>query len=703
MVDTKKPSAKDLTQTGKPSQRIIEFIDELRKRINQYDIDGVEGWREKMRIARNMRQGIKRITDYPYPGAPDIPLPETEKVTRKQKPRFVLAVTSQKKYMTIRAMEGIQAVTAEVKEMAKKCTLAMNFLFRRPQMEWTHKLTLNSDRFLEKGHCIFKCIEEYSAKLVNRTIDIEKDFTEEQLTEFKLLSKEEKREFVANRWGLDPEHPQDETTLTRILKEFSSGKKVIQFTTEEVASLPNVVVPPPEKVFVSKGTTDIDNATRITNEFFWSEQKLVELAHSDILIKDKVLKIIEEHKNTSLKQGDDSFNERVKDQLEGVDDSTTGGELYRIHETITWYQPDKNKQFEKWVFIYFADIADPEESLIHWGPYSYEFRGWNYVKYDNEILDDRYYSSRGVPEQIRAIQEFMEKSMNNMLIRDEVNNAPMYTVLNTANIESDTLRFIPGQRIDVNTHDDIKPLNQPSNVDVSSERINQSLKAYAEEYVGIADQLFRNATNRSGGKTLGEIQIGVGTAQFTASLDILNWIDAIRKVYEKVFYIMQERLTTPLVINDTVITREDFQFIPDITVNGSLEMADKTLQEQKAIARLQMARQGMADGIATREDLFNAYEDFYDKTGVKEPLDFITDPKEIARQQITALENQVAQVQNILQNLNVQVAEADNTLKQIENQTRRKNNGETPEETQRRAARARQAASPQRQAVRRNI
>jgi hypothetical protein len=624
-----------------------------------------------MRIARNMRQGIKRQTDFPYPDAPDIPLPETDKIIRKHKPRFVLAVTSGKKLMDIRPQEGTQPVNEEMKISAKKATMAMNWLFRRPDMQWLRKLTLQADRFLEKGHCVFKIVENFKSRMVNKVVDMS-EFQDEQKAAFAKLPRDQKEEFLANRYGLDPENERDAKTISEIIRDFEKEKAVIKFVTEEVTNLADVSCPLPERIYVPKDTTGIDTANRVSNDFFWSEQELVQLALNDVLLKDKVLEILKNKKSSITKDKEDEVNEQVKDTLEGIDDTDSGGELYRIRETEAWYQPKDNAPFERWLFTYFPDILSPEESLIQWMPYPYEFEGWNYVKHDNEVLDDRYRSARGIPEQIRAIQEVMEKSINNMLIRDELNNAPMYTVRNTANIIADTIRFIPGQKINVNDHDDIRQLSQQANVDVSSERILQLLKAYAEEYVGISDQLFKNPTNTAGNKTLGEIQIGVTETQFAANLDILNWIESVRKVYEKVFFVMQERLTKPLVINGTIITREDFQFIPDITVNGSLELADKALQQQRSQLRLERARQSVQDGTSTLEDLFNAYEDYYEKDGVKEPLDYITDPNEIAKQKITALMNQIAQLNNILQDTQSEIAQADNTLRQIDQQIKRK-------------------------------
>ena len=123
MVDSKKPSIKDQSETKPLSDADKDFFIKLRSKVISQDIESTLGWRDKLRIARNMRQGIKRHTDFPYPGAPDIPLPETDKIIRKHKPRFVMSILSGKRLLQIRPLEGVQIVDDEMKESAKKATM----------------------------------------------------------------------------------------------------------------------------------------------------------------------------------------------------------------------------------------------------------------------------------------------------------------------------------------------------------------------------------------------------------------------------------------------------------------------------------------------------------------------------------------------------------------------------------------------------
>jgi len=683
MAEIREPSTKEQTETSGFTQKMEDFLNEVRNRVLQFDIDGSLIWLEKMRIARNMRQGIKRVTNFPYPGAPDIPLPEVDKLIRKQKAKMVLAAVSGKNYMSIKPLEGVQNVDDAMKQKAEKAEMAMNNLFTSPKMDWKMKLTLQADGTLEKGFCIFKIIEKFESNLVNRVLDVERDFTKEQVDQFRQANRQEKEAEIIRRFGLDPEIETDKQTIKKVLKDFGKGTKIIRFTTEEVTSLPDVIIPPSEKIYVPKDTTEIQKAARITHEFFLSEHDLRLRALQGVYDKAKVDKILED--KSALRRDDDTLNEKTKDRLEGVAEGQDSGEMFKMHEIMVWWQKSKDKPAERWVFTLFADVGsvkktgetkDSGDAVVAFKPYPFEAEGWNYVKHNNEIMDQRYRSSRGIPEQIRSIVEFLERSMNNMLIRDEVNNAPMWTVLSTSSLKSNNVRFLPGSKFEVGSHDEIRKMDNINNVDVSSERINQLLKAYAEEYLGVSDQLFRNATNEGGGKTLGEIKLGVSRDQFISGLEIMLWLDSLRKVYEKVFQVFKERLTGSIFINNVEITREDFDFVPNILPNGSEEMADKQLQAQKSVTRLNLSRQAVEDGVATPDDVFNAYQEFFEKDGVTNPDNFTTDPKVILQEQITQLQQQAQQLNQMIAQQNQVLQQGDQALEGVENKLREGQGGE---------------------------
>jgi hypothetical protein len=206
--------------------------------------------------------------------------------------------------------------------------------------------------------------------------------------------------------------------------------------------------------------------------------------------------------------------------------------------------------------------------------------------------------------------------------------------------------MIPGAKLPVRQIGaEIKQLNQFPKPDPASTEIMNLLKAYIEEYRAVADQLFRNATNQGGGKTLGEIQIGIQQNSGPLNLDVISWNETLSRTYQKVFNILYERLDESIFIDGEEIVREDFNFPAVVKSNGDLEVANEQLATQKAAMRLQAISNPVFADCVNSEDKYNALKDWLEKDGIKDPDQFCTDPKIIAQEQIAQLQGQLQQLQ----------------------------------------------------------
>ncbi len=623
---------------GKLSKHLVDAITKLRGRVTN-DKSNMETWKRKMIIANNQRLGVKRKTDFPYTGAPDVPVPETDKVIKKSTPALILSAWAPKKKVLVTVEDGTEA-SPQLKEKAKRSELAMNSHITSTKVDFLNKITLAADYAKQYGHCIYRVFEEFKTTTIHKVIDLE-EFPEEEIENLKTLSGPQKELFIADRFNLDPEEDKDKEIIADIIKQFNDGKKIIEFDMEEISSFPNFEVPLPTKVIVPNYATDIDTCPRITYEIFRTRQQMEEKFDDETFIR----KDLNEIKVDSPSKDDDDLNEQRKGWDEGITSQADDSELYRLHIVNTYYKPDKDGKAQRWVFVFFADVGDAETSLLYSKPFHFEFETWDYDKYDNEVKDPRFHNSRGEPEMIRGLHEIMEKAINNMLIRDEINNMPMWEVLNTSDILDTHTTMRPGKKLPVTAiGQEIAQLNQNTKVDLSSERIMQIVKANIEEYRGITDQLFRNATNAGGGKTLGEIQEGVKQTLPSQNLDVIRFNNTLSKVYKKMFLIFKERIGKPMVINGITVTRDDFDFPAEVKSNGNLEVADADRATQKAMNRLQVAVNMEQAGISDKEDTFNAYQDWLEKDGVKEPDKFSTDPKQIMQTQLAQLQQQVQQL-----------------------------------------------------------
>jgi hypothetical protein len=173
----------------------------------------------------------------------------------------------------------------------------------------------------------------------------------------------------------------------------------------------------------------------------------------------------------------------------------------------------------------------------------------------------------------------------------------------------------------------------------------QITKGYVEEYQSSNDYLFRNATNAGGGKTLGEINVGIQHNSGPLNLEIISWNETLSRVYQKMFDIMKERMGDSMYIEGVEITREDFNFPAEVRSNGELELADQNLMTQKAMARVQVLLNPALQDIVNSEDRYNALKDWLEKDGVKDPDLFCTNPMEIMQTQLAQMQQQVQQMQ----------------------------------------------------------
>ena len=627
-MEIKDPKSQFKTEAGKLSKYENDAVKELRKKIRGDD-DARASWKSKMAIAENQRMGVGRYTNLPYENAPDIPLPETDKLIKKAVSTLVLSSWMPKKLATIKPIFGI-SLNPENTQLLANAEAEFNAMLRNANTDLFNKLCLAADTGKTMGHALFRVYKEFRTVINHYEIDLN-DLDEEgiDIERIKALGHDEKVELLAKQLALDPADEDDNEVIEGIIEQFDDGNDIIEYDLNKVISTPNLAVDIPTKVFVPRSTTDIGSSERITREEWWTERAIQDGIDKEIFRDVGKLKELLEKTND-----DDDSVEKQKAQNEGVSEKGES-DLYRVEIVNCYHKRKESDKEQRWIFMFLADLSDSDDATLFSKPFPYDFDEWDYEKYNNEIKDKRYYNPRGVPEQVRAIQEIMERSVNNMLIRDEYNNMPLFKVLSSSEIADSTMAVAPGDKLIVGDMGEIEYVNKANAVDLSSERIMQYLKATVEEYQGVNDQLFRNATNKGGGKTLGEIEVGMQATAPIHSVDIINWNSTISKVYTKLFNIFLEckEMTIP--------------FPVEVRSNGNLEVSDQELATRKAYTRLVVAGEIMKQGapIMNLEDFYNAYKDWLEKDGVKDPELFSTHPAEVLKDQLGQMFQQLKQLQ----------------------------------------------------------
>jgi hypothetical protein len=280
-----------------------------------------------------------------------------------------------------------------------------------------------------------------------------------------------------------------------------------------------------------------------------------------------------------------------------------------------------------------------------------------------ELKNVRWYSSRGIPEQIRGLHQTIEKMYNARLIRDEYNNAPMWRVSKQLGMSGDEIRFRPGQVVEAEAGE-IEQINKGVTVDVSSERLEQQAKAYAEEYLSIADFTQRNAVNAGGVRTATEIQAVQQNTGRQLGIDMALFLETLSEMASQMYMILKQSVDVPMKVGGVELTPEDFLVKVSVSWVGSLEATDQELQQAKALQRLQILQGGMAVGVVTPTNFYNAMRDWLSKDNdIENPDLYVTSPEDVLMSEV---EEQQSELVRMMNGFDVQVHPDDNDAVHIQ-------------------------------------
>lgn len=629
-----------ISQLGSPR---YEFVKKLAEKVRQDDMDR-QVWKDKQVVAYNARLGLKRRTNRPYPGAAEVPIPITDKFITKLKSMFVSVATLMKKQIVVTLDDG-EVATPETKASAERIERALNNLVKKRDFGWAKKVTLFVDYFLENGHAVFKVIEKFFSRTINRSIDLDDNFSEEDLKYLKSLKKDELRLILANREEMDLDDKDDLKQIDSAIQQFRAGKKTLKFVKKEVYSEPTVIPERGLRIIVPSSGTETQRLPRITHDLWMTYQELRVRADQGVYDKAAV-KALDPEGGTN----DDGLTNTSWAISEGLTTLDTKSGLFNVRECQTWYDD------EKWVFTWIENAGAPVSGnaestkdivILQELPLPYDHGLWTYVKHDYELKNTRWYSSRGVPEKIRGLHQTIEKMYNARLIRDELNNAPMWRVSKQLGLSGDEIRMRPGQVIQGEAGE-IEMLNKGITTDVSSERLEQQAKAYAEEYLSITDFSNRSAVNAGSARTATELQLINQASTRQVNMDIALFLDTLSEVANHMYLIVKQAVTRPTKIAGVELRPEDFLVKVIVSWSGSLDATDSSMQMQKAMNRMGIVMQyGQPAGIVTPDNVFNMLQDYIDKDpDVDVASKFITAPQSVSMSQMSQQQEEIVRMLN---------------------------------------------------------
>jgi len=670
---------------------IREFISDLVADVTQDDLSR-ETYLNKLINAYDQRMQNVNEDDVPWPGAPNYSMPWTDKHIRKRKAVEVAAFLNAKTLAKVNVAEGVfdppSPESAQVDPQtgqpipgtergqfelkAEKAETALN-LFLRKKMDWPSNMMLGIDYRLEKGRCYFKVFEGFEIKRMNRVLhlqDFVTIFGEDTIGALRELTESELMELLVGNtgFGFDIEDDDHVIIMKDIIKRFKAGEEDIEFVLPVVESKPVIEAIPPEDIIVPpEAQRNIQDNMRVTHEFWLTKKELLDAADTGKYNQ----KVVED----KLGSGSDSSGQDARRRIDIIKDLDEGitqveaGETYLIWE-IHHYKKRKGV-LEKWVATVFAKDSNAILSYIREPNGDDEFP---FVEVDFEIRDDRAYASRGIPEMLRNVQMIIDDQENNRIRRDIITNTPMFGIRRQSGLTSQSVQFIPGQAMMLdNPAQDMVPFNYLSTVQQASERIEQAVKVYGEEYIGSVD-FGLNAGQLpgvgKGSKTLGEIKFIAAEGQKITSLDFKILNDAISRVYKMVFNLLRDRMNQNIQLESSLITREDFNFPAEVVANGVIEESDKQFRMNQALQRMQVTAM-QSPAYVTEEDKYNAYADYLEADGVRDTERFSTDPAQVINSQLFQAQQQLGQMQGQMQVLSKELDSKERQLVAVEEKGRR--------------------------------
>lgn len=298
--------------------------------------------------------------------------------------------------------------------------------------------------------------------------------------------------------------------------------------------------------------------------------------------------------------------------------------------------------------------------------YPYEHGLWSWVKHDHELKSTRWHASRGIPEQIRGLQQLTDRMLNNRLIRDEINNNPMVRVDPevAGRMGGNEIRFKPGQGL-IAGAGQVEIFNRNASVDLSSERLEQQAKAYTEEYVGNPDFTINSAVSPGGARTKGEIQIAQANANRLIGTDVALFLETLSELSHMLYLLLREIVQTPVSVGGVLLTPDDFLTRVNVAWSGSVEATDVAFQMQKSLQRLDILfRYAAPAGLMSQDNIYSAIRDFLEKDpDIDEVNEFITKPLE---RQISEAEDQQLDIMRMKNGFDVQVRPDENHTLRID-------------------------------------
>lgn len=603
--------AKDKKTKPNKDESLVNWIKEsLRDSIqntNQYSVKQERFYKLRMR----MREGKKT---FPFDGASDLRMPTGDTKIRKAKAAIANVIFGTRPI--------VQAIPSAMMDhtQASRIEKFVDHLIM-DKIDYYPKGLITIDQTLEKGMYFNK--PYWRIETTTRKVNLKaEDFDIDQLLfitdpdqpdEIKIESLAEELEADMS----DRVVTKNQKALEEALEKIKDGETDIEVTLfDEIYDAPDVCLVSPEYLFVPSNSP-------------FELQDCESLCH-DFCLSRRAVKINAMEKGWDISGLDDldnynsykpeTLSDMLKDRREGIERLQKTGDV-RIYEFYTWYDLDGDGFEEKCLITYAPDFSKVLRKI----PLSNKRAQWPIVKFVWEVLDDRFYASRGIIEIIEDIIKEIDIQHMQKIDKQTICNNPMF-VYRVGMVNPNTVKFQLGQGIPVKGSLDLKNAidvinaNNP-NIEFSNEREEQNLLGRIEELIGQVDFTLQSQINRREPRTLGEVNLQASNAQTVFSMDSTIFSNCFSRLFNMIWELWCEHgkdsyefMYSGAEGKETIkITREDLQSKCKLVLRGNDQSSNPQIRLNKAQAILQASTNPIAlqTGVVGPMQIAESYARYY--------------------------------------------------------------------------------------------
>lgn len=605
-----------------------DFFQEIEMKIADAEND-CSIWRVNQDKWHRMRMCIKKTKTFPFTGCANLRLPTVETKLRKAKSSVVKMVTGLRP-----VVQALPSPSGNI-STAMKIEKWMDHLLM-DIMQIKHKVVMCVDQTMEKGFYLMKPfwrtdittrIEEYSFGdlTVQEGIALHDESIPPEAKQAELVKRLEV--------DMNPLVVEDnEKELRRVMNLVLEGADKVSCTLKDVQyNYPDVALANPEFVYVpSDSKEDPQECRMITHEFLMpydDVKRNVELKNwsTDAVNNIDAIK-------SDFTQSSTEFTKRTR---EGVNMLNNPSSMVRIWECYMYYDLNGDGYQEKCVFTFAPDFGQTLRKIT----LATDNGKFPFVKFVNELTDDRWYSHRGIPEMIADLVREIDTQHNQKVDSQSLRNAPMISY-RAGVVNPNLIKFAPAQAIPRHDPDDVLMINNTNlNTDFSYEKEQMILESKIEELIGQVDYSLQSMINRRQPRTAFEVSQQQSSMQQVFSLDADLYIESFSELFNMVWDLWcqygndQEEFAYfgENGWEQIRLTREEIQGKYKLVLRGNDQNFNPQVRQEKAnqIMMATLNPVALQMGVVQPQNVYNSYKKFYQTINEPNWQEYVTDPAQM--------------------------------------------------------------------------